>query len=143
MICFDNAQQDYKEAVTYSKEQVLFAYTKEIVQTQNINDKDCSSFELDPDQVQLMMDDTAAFLSWMKKPAENISNQEVTHMGWGSAAHTRTMKMAPLRDAFSQSSQRDYLCQEIAPSQRIAIGIHAIWHDETIRVYRGPMFQES
>lgn len=92
MICFSNAQQEYEEDIAFAKEQVLFAYTEEIVQGQNINDKDCSQFELDRAKVQNLMDNGVAFMKWMKTPVESISDKEVSHVGWGSVAHTQTMK---------------------------------------------------
>ena len=92
MICFNNAQQDYDEAIKYSKCQVLLDYSTEMVQENNVNNNDCTMFEIDDNEHVRLTSNNAAFMTWMNKPAAQIHANEVTHMGWITAAKTRLMK---------------------------------------------------
>ena len=93
MICFDNAQQDYNEAIKYSKREVLLDYPTKMVQENNANNNDCTMFKIDDNEhVQLTSSNNAAFMEWMNKPADQINAIEVAHMGWVTAAKTRLIK---------------------------------------------------
>ena len=92
MICFDNAQQEYEEAIKYAKKETLAYYSTELIAAQNVDNRDCSMFELtDAEQAELVSNNTA-FLTWINKAADLIHANEIAYMGYVSGAKTRLMK---------------------------------------------------
>ena len=82
-ICFDNAQQEYNEAIEHARAQVLLDYSYEILRSNNRNDLDISSFELDNEEFDKLNREPESFMVWMKKPIVLIHENEVDILGFG------------------------------------------------------------
>ena len=91
-ICFDNAQQEYNEAIEHARAQVLLDYSYEILRSNNRNDLDISSFELDNEEFDKLNREPESFMVWMKKAIALIHDNEVDILGFGSKTETRYMK---------------------------------------------------
>ena len=92
MICFENAQQEYEEALDYAKSEVLMRYSSALVQASNTNNINCASFELDEATHQELLDNPVSFNEWVSKAADQLSAEEVQFWGHQTAARTALMK---------------------------------------------------
>lgn len=92
MICFDNAQQEFEDAMKYAKKETLAYYSAETIAGWNVGGIDCSMFELTDEEQTELANDSTSFMKWIDKPVTQIHAHEVNYMGYVTAAKTRIMK---------------------------------------------------